>query len=771
MTSQVLKSPNDERLYRSCVLQNGLKVLLIQDPQARNSTSGTENLQETKSDCLLNEESSEESSLSLNSGRESVSEEKASDSDGQEVDYRKEKEHKELGQEKAVKKAAAALSVGVGSFSDPWDLQGLSHFLEHMLFMGSEKHPDENDYDAFLTAHGGSSNAMTEAEATTFYFDVNPESLHDALDRFAQFFTSPLIKKDAMEREVEAVNNEFKGVLQSDACRLQQLKCYTAQENHPFRKFSWGNKKSLMDDPMQAGLDARVRLLDHYRSKYSAERMNLVILGSDTLDLMQLWAEQLFGAVPSGHGPPPTFEGAGFPFKGGRLYVLPSVRDEHKLQITFQLPCLNKLYRKKADEYLSHLVGHEGKGSLLSALKVRGWATELCAGVSDQSTITWLFDITIMLTEAGLNHGLGCGLSCAQLLFEYLSMLKQAGPQAWAYNEMSAISNMKFRFQEEEDAADYVTQLATDLHIYPPEHVLIGPYHHDDFDGDLINELLGIMSPSAARLDVQTKAYEQCKGSLLVDANSLVDRHFCRTGVEPWFEIPFVEVQIPDSLLQSWAAAVPSADLALPPQNSYIPSDFSLVHKFSKNPAPPRSFNHQSASDSLADRSSLEAICAEQMAQPLFPEPPNVIVDEPGLRVWHKIDYTFCLPRINSYWKLVSPFAYDTPQHAALAHLLLKLLEDALCETTYLAEVAGLHYNIWNEGRQGIDFKVEGFSQKLPLLCSFIFQTLAKLHVDEDSFQRVQEALLRQALCCNEHMFACFSCISYKLSQTGCFLT
>ncbi len=41
--------------------------------------------------------------------------------------------------------------------------QGLSHYLEHMLFMGSEKYPDENEYDAFLTAHGGSSNAMTEA--------------------------------------------------------------------------------------------------------------------------------------------------------------------------------------------------------------------------------------------------------------------------------------------------------------------------------------------------------------------------------------------------------------------------------------------------------------------------------------------------------------------------------------------------------------------------------------------------------------------------------
>ena len=52
--------------------------------------------------------------------------------------------------------------VGVGSLSDPHSMQGLSHYLEHMLFMGSEAFPDENDYDSFLSKNGGGSNAYTE---------------------------------------------------------------------------------------------------------------------------------------------------------------------------------------------------------------------------------------------------------------------------------------------------------------------------------------------------------------------------------------------------------------------------------------------------------------------------------------------------------------------------------------------------------------------------------------------------------------------------------
>lgn len=51
-------------------------------------------------------------------------------------------------------------------------------------------------------------------ECTTFHFDVKPDCLRPALDRFAQFFISPLVKGDALEREVQAVDNEFAGVLQ-----------------------------------------------------------------------------------------------------------------------------------------------------------------------------------------------------------------------------------------------------------------------------------------------------------------------------------------------------------------------------------------------------------------------------------------------------------------------------------------------------------------------------------------------------------------------------
>jgi hypothetical protein len=302
------------------------------------------------------------------------------------------------------------LAVGVGSFCDPEQLQGLSHYLEHMLFMGSEKFPNENEYDEYLTKNGGSCNAFTEMvggwvrgwrrqqpagagagrgvqrgwwrlragwapaalatlqlataawqcqllaaplhrvkppcapprrpglqnpwpprvqnpprplgpaqEATNFYFDVQPGALRGALDRFAQFFVAPLCLEGALEREVLAVDSEFSGVLQSDGCRLTQLMCHTSSPGHLYRKFSWGNRRSLWDAPREAGVDVRAALLDHHGSQYSAERMALVVLGGQPLPELRGWAEELFGGVRSGLGPRPDFSATPPPFEVGAV--------------------------------------------------------------------------------------------------------------------------------------------------------------------------------------------------------------------------------------------------------------------------------------------------------------------------------------------------------------------------------------------------------------------------------------------------------------------
>jgi nardilysin len=150
--------------------------------------------------------------------------------------------------EGGLRNAAAAMVVGVGSYYDPPECQGLAHFLEHLLFMGSKKYPEENAYDKFMSKHGGSDNAFTELEHTVYHFEIPQDHLVGALDMFAQFFTHPLLKEDSVERELQSIESEFQLVKNSDNCRVEHLMCHTCgktPEEHPFAKFSWGNYQSL----------------------------------------------------------------------------------------------------------------------------------------------------------------------------------------------------------------------------------------------------------------------------------------------------------------------------------------------------------------------------------------------------------------------------------------------------------------------------------------------------------------------------------------------
>jgi insulysin len=111
-------------------------------------------------------------------------------------------------QDPETEKSSACCDVMVGSLSDPKEAQGLAHFLEHMLFMGTEKYPVENAYSAFLSSHGGFSNAYTSQENTVYYFDVQNDFMEGALDMFASFFTCPLLSDSATTREMNAVDSE-----------------------------------------------------------------------------------------------------------------------------------------------------------------------------------------------------------------------------------------------------------------------------------------------------------------------------------------------------------------------------------------------------------------------------------------------------------------------------------------------------------------------------------------------------------------------------------
>jgi len=165
----------------------------------------------------------------------------------------------------ASEKSAACLATKVGSMSDPPEAPGLAHFLEHMLFLGTETYPVENAYSSYLSSHGGFSNAYTSQEETVYYFDVLSPHFGVALDMFASFFICPLFSEGSTTREINAVDSENAKNLQSDMWRSFQLFKSLAREGHPYAGFSTGNLQTLQDKPQESGLNIRDMMIAFHK--------------------------------------------------------------------------------------------------------------------------------------------------------------------------------------------------------------------------------------------------------------------------------------------------------------------------------------------------------------------------------------------------------------------------------------------------------------------------------------------------------------------------
>jgi len=504
-------------------------------------------------------------------------------------------------------------------------------------------------------------------------------------------------------------------------------------EGHPARKFGWGNKKSLKDDPAKAGIAVRQYLVEHYKEHYRADRMNLVLISGESVDVMESWVRSQFAGVPGSRGSRTRFDELPLCRGGCNFGVVPSSRAQHKVSVSFHLPSwLEKHYGKKAEDYISHLVGHEGKGSLLALLKEREWATDLCAGIAEQTSAFWMFDITVTLTEQGLAAGPGCGLAAVQAVFGYLDMLRASPPRKWIWDEMKAISKIKWDYIDEEDPSDYVSQISGDLHVVPVEHALNWSFLHESFDADLVLQLLNeYMRPEHAQIHLQTNEYDaqSAAAKALIDAG-VVTR--ASVAHEEWFDFDFLECHMDIPSVCGGDADTTRA-FHLPKKNPYIAENFSLL-------------SGRGPTAAAAATTAATATAAEEILRPSQHCPRRIGPADAFHPTYHLLDDKFRLPKVATFFRFTrSGVRSSSPREVAMTHLVIKLLEEVLCEEAYLADTAGLHYSIYMDGCSSIDFRIEGFNDKIDQLISLVFDSFSRLETlfKDDAFQRVKESVVR----------------------------
>ncbi|KAH0623624.1 hypothetical protein JD844_006573 [Phrynosoma platyrhinos] len=605
-------------------------------------------------------------------------------------------------------KSSAALDVHIGSLSDPPNIAGLSHFCEHMLFLGTQKYPKENEYSQFLSEHAGSSNAFTSGEHTNYYFDVSHEHLEGALDRFSQFFLCPLFDESCKDREVNAVDSEHEKNLMNDAWRLFQLEKATGNPNHPFSKFGTGNKFTLETRPTQEGIDVRQELLKFHSTYYSSNLMAVCVLGRESLDELTSLVVKLFSEVENKNVPLPEFPE--HPFQKEhlqQLYKVVPIKDIRNLYVTFPIPDLQKYYKSNPGHYLGHLIGHEGPGSLLSELKAKGWVNTLVGGQKEGARGFMFFIINVDLTEEGLLHVEDIILH----MFQYIQKLRTEGPQEWVFQECKDLNAVAFRFKDKERPRGYTSKLAGMLHYYPIEEVLAAEYLLEEFRPDLIEMVLDKLRPENVRVAIVSKAFE-----------GKTDR------TEQWYGTQYKQEAISDEVVKDTAMSklwfkqddkffLPKACL-----NFEFFSPFAYVDPLHCNMA-------YLYLELLKDSLNEYAYAAELAG--LNYDLQNTIY---GMyNIGYEAAYTY---------SSVIRYLYADPLHCNMTYLLIRLLKDDLKEYTYAARLSGLVYAIAS-GMNAILLSVKGYNDKQHILLKKIIEKMTTFEIDEKRFEIIKEAYMR----------------------------
>ena len=179
-------------------------------------------------------------------------------------------------------------------------------------------------------------------------------------------------------------------------------------------------------------------------NKNKTQTFVFILKSKESIDELQQYAIDMFSDIPNKSLPEQSFDSQ--PYTNDSLatrkYVTP-VQDIRNMSISWTIPDYREHTEANPVQYISHLVGHEGPGSLLSELKRRGWCNSLYAGGRREARGFQFFNITLDLSEEG-------GEKCDEivtLVYQYLNMLRREKPAEWIYDELNNLGKISFNFK------------------------------------------------------------------------------------------------------------------------------------------------------------------------------------------------------------------------------------------------------------------------------------------------------------------------------------
>jgi secreted Zn-dependent insulinase-like peptidase len=633
----LLKSAYDNRQFKYIELANGLKVLLVQDPN-----------------CV---------------------------------------------------KSACSVTFNVGHFNDHKDCHGISHLLEHMLFLGNGEFTEANAFNDFIATHGGSINALTGTEYSSYFYEITAEYEQQALTHLYAMLSKPLFCEALIEKEIYAIDAEFLLKQKDDLRRLYQVHKETCNPAHPFSQFSVGNHQTF--EPFSP-FQLKQKLIQMFERFYQPHNACLCLVSQQQLSVSEESVRQQFSHWPSNNKLPVEPLPALYLQQnlGVQINILP-LQKARRMILTFALPQQNSHYRSKPLSVLSHILGDEGEGGLLDFYKTKNWATSLSAGGGIEGSTFKDYNINLQLTDEGIKYA----DEVITALFSYIQLIKENGIETWRIEETATLNRLMWDFPDQAKAIDEACHYSQVMFEYPPQHLIAGDYILDKPAVHLVLQMLDYFCPENMRIK---------------NVNPFVKT----THKAKWYDTLYSVDPIETTRLKSFLSGKWRSTFVLPKANQFLPS--------------------------------------YKPVKPIAPEfiLPKKIISENGFDIWYGQADKFKQPKGDCFLTFDCQAVNEGIEVTTAKRLWVALLNEKLNQKYYQANLAGMHFHFYPH-QGGFSLQTNGFSSNQLEFCTNLLTQIVGNEDFSNSFSQVK-AKQYQGLCnalLNKPINQLFSKLSVLMQQ------
>ncbi len=274
-----------------------------------------------------------------------------------------------------------SLWVNVGSAIEPDPINGMAHFLEHMVFKGTQKQ-EMGEFERAIEERGAVTNAATSQDYTQYYITTAPKDFSNLAPRQIDVVVNPTIPDEAFERERSVVLEEIRRSEDSPRRRNFQRGIEVAFQNLPYRRPVLGPIAAI-----EALTPQQMR--DFHGTWYQPKSMTAVAVGNLPVEqLVEIVADgfaQALGGnstapqfpIPCLHTPNPE---PAFPQIVRREYTDRSLQ-QARLMMVWRVPGLMELEQTYALDVLASILGQGRTGRLVRELREeKGLVSHIGAG-------------------------------------------------------------------------------------------------------------------------------------------------------------------------------------------------------------------------------------------------------------------------------------------------------------------------------------------------------------------------------------------------------